>query len=74
MKKPNETNVDMSRRRLLQGSGIALGGLVLSTWLPPLVAMSAAADAAAAGRMGDRSAEGFGAFVRVGPDGVVTVI
>lgn len=38
MKKPNEVTVDMSRRRLLQGSGIALSGLVLSTWLPPLVA------------------------------------
>lgn len=74
MKKPNEVTVDMSRRRLLQGSGIALGGLVLSTWLPPLVAKSAAAEAAAAGRLGDHSAEGYGAFVRVGPDGVVTVI
>lgn len=58
----------------MQGSGIALGGLVLSTWLPPLVAKSAAAEAAAAGRLGDHSAEDYGAFVRVGPDGVVTVI
>lgn len=74
MKKPNEVTVDMSRRRLLQGSGIALSGLVLSTWLPPLVAKSAAAEAAAAGRLGDHSAEGYGAFVRIGPDGVVTVI
>nr|WP_244161069.1 molybdopterin cofactor-binding domain-containing protein [Pseudomonas anguilliseptica] len=74
MKKTNEMTVDMSRRRLLQGSGIALGGLVLSTWLPPLVSKSAAAEAAATGRLGDRSAEGYGAFVRVGPDGVVTVI
>ena len=74
MKKPNEMNVHMSRRRLLQGSGIALGGLVLSTWLPPLVSKSAAAEAAAAGRLGDRSAEGYGAFVRIGHDGVVTVI
>lgn len=45
MKKPNEMNVHMSRRRLLQSSGIALGGLVLSTWLPPLVSKSAAAEA-----------------------------
>ena len=49
MKKPNEVTVDMSRRRLLQGSGIALGGLVLSTWLPPLVAKSTAPRGGAGG-------------------------
>jgi isoquinoline 1-oxidoreductase beta subunit len=74
MKKTNDTSVDVTRRRLLQGGGVALGGLIISTWLPPLVSKSVAAETVAAGRLGDRSAEGFGAFVRVGPDGVVTLI
>ncbi|KWR80383.1 xanthine dehydrogenase family protein molybdopterin-binding subunit [Pseudomonas sp. PI1] len=74
MQKPDEQTLALSRRRLLQGGGVALGGLVLSTWLPPLVSRSAAAEAAAAGQLGDRTAEGFGAFVRVAQDGRVTVI
>lgn len=74
MQKPDEQTLALSRRRLLQGSGVALGGLVLSTWLPPLVSRSAAAEAAAAGQLGDRTADGFGAFVRVAQDGRVTVI
>ncbi|WP_339512928.1 xanthine dehydrogenase family protein molybdopterin-binding subunit [Pseudomonas sp. RL_15y_Pfl2_60] len=63
-----------SRRRFLQGSTLAMGGLVLSTWLPPLIARSAAADAVAPGRLGEQSPSGYGAFVRVGHDGRVTVI
>ncbi|SNR86168.1 xanthine dehydrogenase family protein molybdopterin-binding subunit [Pseudomonas segetis] len=63
-----------SRRRFLQGSTLAMGGLVLSTWLPPLIARSAAADAVAPGRLGEQSPTGYGAFVRVGHDGRVTVI
>ncbi|WP_339487194.1 xanthine dehydrogenase family protein molybdopterin-binding subunit [Pseudomonas sp. EL_65y_Pfl2_R95] len=63
-----------SRRRFLQGSTLAMGGLVLSTWLPPLVARSAAADAVAGGRLGEQQAGGYGAYVRVGHDGRVTVI
>lgn len=74
MQKPDEQTLALSRRRLLQGSGVALGGLVLSTWLPPLVSRSAAAEAAAEGQLGDRTADGFGAFVRVAQDGRVTVI
>ncbi|MGF0337947.1 molybdopterin cofactor-binding domain-containing protein [Ectopseudomonas toyotomiensis] len=62
----------ISRRQLLQGGGAVLGGLVLSTWLPPLASKSAAAEAV--GRLGDRSVEGFGAFVRVARDGAVSVI
>lgn len=63
-----------SRRRFLQGSSLAMGGLILSTWLPPLVARSVAAETVAAGRLGDKTASGYGAFVRVGLDGRVTVI
>jgi isoquinoline 1-oxidoreductase beta subunit len=74
MDKRNPVNLDISRRRLLQGGSLALGGLVLSTWLPPLASKGVAAEAAAVGRLGDRSGDGFGAFVRVGHDGVVTVI
>lgn len=72
--KSRNTRVDISRRKLLQGGGIAFGGLLLSTWLPPLANRSAAATAVSGGRLGDRFGEGFGAFVRVGHDGRVTVI
>lgn len=63
-----------SRRRFLQGSTLAMGGLVLSTWLPPMVARSAAAEAVAPGRLGEKNPAGYGAYVRVGHDGRVTVI
>ncbi|MFJ3681309.1 molybdopterin cofactor-binding domain-containing protein [Pseudomonas sp. NPDC090208] len=62
----------ISRRRLLQSSGIALGGLILTTWLPSIRAQGAA-KAITSPRLGDIN-EGFGAFVRVGVDGRVTVI
>lgn len=65
---------DLSRRGLLKGSALTLGGLVLSTWLPPLVARSAAAEAVAPGRPGATQFEGFGAFVQIGGDGRVRVI
>lgn len=74
MEKRSETSLELSRRRFLQGSGVALGGLVLSAWLPPLANKSAAAEAVVAGQLGDRAIEGFGAFVRVAQDGGVTVI
>ncbi|MBV4521193.1 molybdopterin-dependent oxidoreductase [Pseudomonas sp. SWRI74] len=69
-----ESTLDISRRRLLQGGSTALTGLILSSWLPPLVSKSVAAEAATAGRLGDQSIDGFGAFVRVGHDSRVTVI
>ncbi|WP_447649889.1 molybdopterin cofactor-binding domain-containing protein [Pseudomonas abietaniphila] len=62
----------ISRRRLLQSSGITLGGLVLATWLPSMQ-VQGAAKAITAPRLGDIN-QGFGAFVRVGVDGRVTVI
>ncbi|WP_322843435.1 xanthine dehydrogenase family protein molybdopterin-binding subunit [Pseudomonas sp. B33.4] len=74
MRVRKKNTLELSRRRLLLGGSTALTGLVLSSWLPPLVTKSAAAEAAAAGRLGDRSTDGFGAFVRVGHDGRVTVI
>lgn len=74
MQKSDEKLLELSRRSLLRGGGVALGGLVLSAWLPPLVSRSAAAEATAAGQLGEGSAEGFGAFVRVARDGRVTVI
>ena len=64
----------VSRRRFLQGSGVALGGLVLSTWLPGFTPHSVAAEVTAAGRLGDQAPRGYGAYVRVGHDGLVTVI
>ncbi len=64
----------MSRRGLLKGGALSFGGLVLSTWLPAFTAQGAAAQATALARLGDAAGEGFGAFVRVGHDGRVTVI
>lgn len=64
----------VSRRGLLKGSALSLGGLVISTWLPPLATRSFAAETASAARLGDSAAPGFGAFVRVARDGRVTVI
>ncbi|MET0947989.1 MAG: molybdopterin cofactor-binding domain-containing protein [Pseudomonas sp.] len=64
----------VSRRGLLKGGALSLGGLVISTWLPPMVNRSFAAEAVSAARLGDNASPGFGAFVRVGLDGHVTVI
>ncbi|QKZ04643.1 xanthine dehydrogenase family protein molybdopterin-binding subunit [Pseudomonas eucalypticola] len=64
----------LSRRGLLKSSALTLGGLVLSTWLPPIVARSAAAEAVAPGRPGTPNFEGFGAFVQIAEDGSVRVI
>tara|TARA_R110000764_G_scaffold33224_5_gene74552 strand:- start:11395 stop:13578 length:2184 start_codon:yes stop_codon:yes gene_type:complete len=64
----------VSRRGFLKGSSAALGGLVLSTWLPGFVPRSVAAEATAAGRLGDQSPRAYGAYVRIGHDGLVTVI
>jgi isoquinoline 1-oxidoreductase beta subunit len=68
------TAAAVSRRGLLKGGSAALGGLVISAWLPPLVSRSFAAETVSAARLGDAAAPGFGAFVRVGRDGKVTVI
>ncbi|MEL0168428.1 MAG: molybdopterin cofactor-binding domain-containing protein [Pseudomonadaceae bacterium] len=64
----------VSRRGFLKGSGAVMGGLVLSTWLPGFIPDSVAAEATAAGRLGDQAPRGYGAYVRVGHDGKVTVI
>ncbi len=64
----------VSRRGFLKGSSAALGGLVLSTWLPAFTPRSVAAEATEAGRLGDQSPRAYGAYVRVGHDGLVTVI
>ena len=64
----------VSRRGFLKGSGAVMGGLVLSTWLPRFIPDSVAAEATAAGRLGDQTPRGYGAYVRVGHDGKVTVI
>lgn len=64
----------VSRRGLLKGGALSMGGLVISTWLPPLMARSAAAEVTSAARLGDNAGKGYGAFVRVGHDGRVTVI
>ncbi|MCS7567494.1 xanthine dehydrogenase family protein molybdopterin-binding subunit [Pseudomonas aeruginosa] len=74
MAKYNDSSFEVSRRRLLQSGGVALGGLALYVWLPPLASKSAAAEAVAVSQLGDSAIEGFGAFVRVAPDGGVTVI
>ncbi|WP_321349076.1 molybdopterin cofactor-binding domain-containing protein [Halopseudomonas oceani] len=64
----------VSRRGFLKGSSAVMGGLVLSTWLPGFIPDSVAAEATAAGRLGDQTPRGYGAYVRVGHDGKVTVI
>ncbi|MCQ3030775.1 molybdopterin-dependent oxidoreductase [Pseudomonas syringae] len=64
----------VSRRGLLKGGALSLGGLVISTWLPPMATRSMAAEAVSAARLGDKASPGFGAFVRVALDGQVTVI
>lgn len=74
MDKLNDTTMKISRRRFLQVGSAALSGLILATWLPPLASKSAGAQATARSRLGDRSIDGFGAFVRVGEDGNVSVI
>lgn len=74
MSKVNRPASTVSRRGLLKGGALSLGGLVISTWLPPLMARSAAAQATDAARLGDNAGKGYGAFVRVGHDGRVTVI
>ncbi len=63
-----------SRRTVLRAGSVALGGLLLSTWLPSMASPGAASEAIRPGRLGDRAGSGFGAFVRVGHDGRVTVI
>lgn len=63
----------VSRRGLLKG-GALLGGLVISTWLPPLMSRGFAADAIQPARLGDAAEKGYGAFVRIDHDGLVTVI
>jgi isoquinoline 1-oxidoreductase beta subunit len=65
-----------SRRRFLKASSAVLGGLVVGAWLPPLTPKSAAAEAVAQGKvsLGDSFSNGFGAFVRVGHDGRVSLI
>ncbi|WP_095102650.1 molybdopterin cofactor-binding domain-containing protein [Pseudomonas sp. Irchel 3A5] len=64
----------VSRRGLLKGGALSLGGLVISTWLPPMATRSMAAEAVSAARLGDKASPGFGAFVRVALDGQVTLI
>ncbi|MDG6400656.1 molybdopterin-dependent oxidoreductase [Pseudomonas quasicaspiana] len=64
----------VSRRGLLKGGALSLGGLVISTWLPPMATRSMAAEAVSTARLGDKASPGFGAFVRVALDGQVTVI
>jgi isoquinoline 1-oxidoreductase beta subunit len=70
----NKTPDGVSRRGVLKGGTSAFAGLLISAWLPPLVPRSAAADVVAAGRGAADAGGGFGAFVRVGHDGHVTVI
>ncbi len=74
MKTATPLGTALSRRGLLKSSALTLGGLVLSTWLPPIVARSAAAEAVAPGRPGTPNFEGFGAFVQIAEDGSVRVI
>jgi len=74
MKTATPPGTVLSRRGLLKSSALTLGGLVLSTWLPPMVARSAAAEAEAPGRPGTPNFEGFGAFVQIAEDGSVRVI
>jgi len=64
----------VSRRSVLQGSALTLGGLFVSAWLPPLVGRSFAAETIDTARLGDNAPSGFGAYVKVGHDGRVTVI
>lgn len=63
----------VSRRGLLKG-GALLGGLVVSTWLPPLMSRGFAAEAIQGARLGDAAEKGYGAFVRIDHAGQVTVI
>ncbi|WAH56274.1 molybdopterin-dependent oxidoreductase [Pseudomonas silvicola] len=74
MKTATPPGTVLSRRGLLKSSALTLGGLVLSTWLPPMVARSAAAEAVAPGRPSTPHFEGFGAFVQIAEDGSVRVI
>lgn len=70
----SKSSRQVSRRGFLKGSSAVMGGLVLSTWLPGFIPDSVAAEATAAGRLGDQAPRGYGAYVRVGHDGKVTVI
>ena len=72
--KTDNTGAALSRRGLLKGSALSMGGLILSTWLPPLVPRSAAAEAVAPGRTGSTNFEGFGAYVQIAEDGLVRII
>ncbi|SEJ80538.1 molybdopterin cofactor-binding domain-containing protein [Pseudomonas sp. NFR16] len=63
----------LSRRGLLKG-GALLGGLVVGTYLPPMVSRSFAAGAIKGANLGDNAEKGYGAFVRVDQTGAVTVI
>jgi isoquinoline 1-oxidoreductase beta subunit len=74
MSESKQPAVQLSRRGLLKGGSLALGGLVISTWLPPMATRSFAAEAISTARLGDKASQGFGAFVRVGLDGRVTLI
>ncbi|WP_083637745.1 xanthine dehydrogenase family protein molybdopterin-binding subunit [Neptunomonas phycophila] len=71
-----DNGLSTERRRFLKRSSLLLGGLAISTWLPPMTRNSFASEAISGAQLGDNSVQkgGYGAFVRVGTDGKVTLI
>ena len=63
-----QPSASLSRREFLRVSAIAGGGVLLASYLEPLAAMPAAAHGSAA------SDATLNAFIRIMPDGIVTIV
>ena len=63
----NDTTTSVTRRDFLRVSAIAGGGILLASYLEPL----AAAESIGAAAPADAS---LGAFIRITPDGIITII
>jgi isoquinoline 1-oxidoreductase beta subunit len=65
-----EARIHISRRSLLEGLGLAAGGLVLEIVLPPYARAALPPEASPASGEGLRA----NVFVHVAPDGIVTIV
>lgn len=76
MHKDEATLQSPQRRQLIKVSGLALGGLLIATWLPPAIRKSAAIQIVEERASGDDPAgpAELGAFIRIDTDGGVTLI
>jgi isoquinoline 1-oxidoreductase beta subunit len=69
MTAPIHTTSGVSRREFLRVSAIAGGGILLASYLEPLGAMEAAGA-----RLGASPESMLNAFIRITPDGIVTIV